>query len=232
MENLFCSIDKAEALRYAGQREGPVSPELLALLDVCAEEIMRLARPRLTYRRFSIEPEVGALRLSGTRVFLPGNDIARHLKGCGGLVLMAVTLGVEIERAIRRCQVTDMAAALLLDACASAAVESACNRSEMVIRKAVEGPPPWLTARYSPGYGDLPLALQRPLLDLVDAGRKIGLFVSGSGIMTPQKSVTAIIGLRETPGEKQKSGCAVCESRETCMYRKEGASCASADCVQ
>lgn len=232
MRELLFEIDKTEALRYAGQRGGAVSPELDALLSDCAEETMRIARPRLIYRRFSIVRKEDALYLSGTNVSLPGKDIARHLEDCDALVLMAVTLGGGIESAVRRWQVTDVQKALLMDACASAAVESVCNQSERVIRKALGGPPPWFTWRYSPGYGDLPLDLQRPLLNLLDAGRKIGLYVSESGMMTPQKSVTAVIGLREMPGGLREGGCAVCMNRETCMYRKEGAACETADYAQ
>ena len=54
-----------------------------------------------------------------------------------------------------------------------------------------------LTDRFSPGYGDLPLAMQREVMDALDCGRTVGITLSDSLLMTPSKSVTAIIGMKE-----------------------------------
>ena len=48
--------------------------------------------------------------------------------------------------------------------------------------------------RFSPGYGDLPLALQREVFAALDCPRRIGLTLSDSLLMSPTKSVTALIG--------------------------------------
>ena len=49
--------------------------------------------------------------------------------------------------------------------------------------------------RFSPGYGDLPLDTQRALFALLDCPRKLGLTLNESLLMSPSKSVTAIMGL-------------------------------------
>ena len=49
------------------------------------------------------------------------------------------------------------------------------------------------TMRYSPGYGDWPLAKQSQLLKLVGSDR-IGVTLTESSIMIPRKSVSAVIG--------------------------------------
>ena len=51
-----------------------------------------------------------------------------------------------------------------------------------------------LRMRYSPGYGDLPLEAQRPLLAALDAARQAGITLSSALLMMPSKSVSAIIG--------------------------------------
>lgn len=224
MKTLEIEIDKAEALRYAGHRDGALAEPLQTLLDDCCAKVQALARPRMVLRVFSFADH-DPVRLAGTDLVLPGADIASLLADSQSCALMAVTIGSQVELAIRSAQVTDMTRALFLDACASAAVESACEAGEQALREELGGPPPFFTRRYSPGYGDLPLALQRPLLQLLDAGRKIGLSVSESGLLTPRKSVTAIVGLNKMQMTKEKSGCAVCSNRETCLYRKEGISC-------
>ena len=55
----------------------------------------------------------------------------------------------------------------------------------------------YLRPRFSPGYGDLPLALQADVFWALDCTSKIGVSLSESLIMSPQKSVTAIIGISE-----------------------------------
>ena len=222
-------IDRGEALRYAGHRSGALTPELSSLLEDCIEEIRKAARPRMIYRLFQIQGREPVL-LQGSAVSLEGQDIAQLLHNCHACILLAVTLGAGVEQAIRQAQVTDMTRALLLDAAASAAVESACNLAQEAIRQELGAPPPFFTRRYSPGYGDLPLTLQRPFLNVLDAGRKIGLYVSESGILTPRKSVTAVIGLSDKPSHQASGGCEDCPNAETCIYRKEGVTCEATPC--
>ena len=47
--------------------------------------------------------------------------------------------------------------------------------------------------RYSPGYGDWDLPVQREVLELVEA-KSIGLSLTETFILQPRKSVTAVIG--------------------------------------
>ena len=220
-------INQEEALRYAGHRRGNLTEELQKLFDQCCDLVQSLAEPRMVSRTFSIGQHK-PVQLLDTDLILEGDDIASLLADATSCILFAVTIGNRVESAIRNAQVTDITKALFLDACASAAVESACEEGERQLRETLEGPPPFLTRRYSPGYGDLPLTLQKPILRLLDAGRKIGLSVSASGLLTPRKSVTAIMGLCRKPTKKEQ-GCAVCSNRETCLYRKEGISCGSAE---
>ena len=74
-------------------------------------------------------------------------------------------------------------------------VEGACDR--LCGRLAEQFPDRQLTDRYSPGYGDLPLAVQREVMEALDCGRTVGITLSDSLLMTPSKSVTAIIGMKE-----------------------------------
>ncbi len=52
-----------------------------------------------------------------------------------------------------------------------------------------------LRPRFSPGYGDLPLAVQREFMTLLDCAHLIGINLNESLLMSPSKSVTAIIGM-------------------------------------
>ena len=73
--------------------------------------------------------------------------------------------------------------------------------------------------RFSPGYGDLPLETQRPLLQILDSGRRAGIVLSDTMLMIPSKSVSAIIGVGAPLASPPFSGCRSC-SKVDCAYRK------------
>ena len=74
-------------------------------------------------------------------------------------------------------------------------MEGGCDR--LCRRLAEQFPDRQLTSRFSPGYGDLPLAMQQDVMEALDCGRTVGITLTDSLLMTPSKSVTAIIGMKE-----------------------------------
>ena len=135
----------------------------------------------------------------------------------------AATLGAEVETLLRRTQVRSMADAVILDACAGAAIENVCDNLCADIAAAVA--PMYLTDRFSPGYGDLPLAQQDDLCRVLDVSRRIGVTLTEGGLMLPQKTVTAILGVSSEPPGERRRGCGTCGLYETCSYRKDGYTC-------
>lgn len=117
-----------------------------------------------------------------------------------------------------------MGEAAILDACGSAWVETGCDMAQAEIAERFA--PRFLTDRFSPGYGDLPLSLQPAVLGALDAERRLGIHLSDSFLMTPAKSVTAVIGVADTPQPARVRGCGYCAMREICEYRKGGTTCA------
>ena len=73
--------------------------------------------------------------------------------------------------------------------------------------------------RFSPGYGDLPIELQDPILRLLDAPRRVGLCATDRHILTPRKSVTAVLGISDGEISPQKRGCASCTFRDRCKFQ-------------
>lgn len=206
-------INREEALRYLGGSGLEPDEKMLSLLDSCEKELLGAASPMFLYKRIDIN-ESGLIL---------GEDVGNHLEGCKLAYVMCATLGSAVDKIIRAAQVSDMARAVVLDSTASAAIESLCDEVEAQISRENEGS--FLTWRFSPGYGDYPLSLQEKFLALLDAPRKIGLCSSDSFLLTPAKSVTAILGVSEKPLEKKRRGCAVCALSKTCKFRKAGTRC-------
>ena len=206
-------IDRNEALRFMGVKSAPEG-RFLAIVEKCEREVAWLAAPRYTYKVFDKDA------LSG---FLLGEDVKQHLEGCEKVIVFAATLGLEIDRYINRLQVLEIASAVAADAVASACIEGFCREADVLLAK--EFSPLFLTWRFSPGYGDFPIELQGKLLSLIEADKKIGLHVTGSSMLLPVKSVTALIGVSDTPVKKEKQTCAACNMKDTCAFRKEGGHC-------
>ena len=124
MEPRLTELNYNEILMYLGHRGQEITPEVEGQIRRCMEEIARAAEPRLVYRRLALAG--GAI----PGLPLAGEDIQGLLAESREAVLMAVTLGPGIERLLMRREVTDMADAVILDACASAAVENVCDHFE------------------------------------------------------------------------------------------------------
>lgn len=224
MDELLPGIDREEALRYMGYRGGDLPEELLSALREAEGEVLEAAVPRYRYALFDLDREEG-LGLRGTRLLLPGDSIRKLLEGCAQCILMAATLGSGVEALLRRAQATDMRKAVLLDGCASAAIETVCDNLEARFRTEWAGKGKHLTGRFSPGYGDLPVLWQRELCRVLDTERKMGLAAGPSGMLIPQKSVTAVLGVGTAVQSESSRGCETCALFDRCSFRKEGKTC-------
>lgn len=213
--------DRREILRYLGCQSPSPSPEMEKAVDWGMAQIAPVLQPRTLWRPFPLS----GTHAEGTELTLEGQDITRHLAGCTQVILMAVTMGTAVERLLMRWEAQDMGKAMVLDACASAAVEAECDRLEEELRQRYQAQGLYLTSRFSPGYGDLPLAQQAVFCRVLDTQRRIGLTLTPTGLMVPRKSVTAVLGLSPVPRGSIVRGCNHCSMAERCAIRKGGHSC-------
>ena len=216
------SINKAEALRYMGQR-GESPRALMQIMDNCESALLKSIEYKYTYRVFDLEFIPERVKLSGTGLVLKGSDIRAHLDGCTKAALMCVTLGQGCDRTIKQLSLRDIAEGFAADALGSAAVEQVCDIVEREIQRRF--PNCKFTWRFSPGYGDLPIEQQSGFLAVTNAQKRINLSLSDGGMMIPSKSVTAIIGIGDDIGDKPKKGCSSCNMGDRCLYRQKGERC-------
>lgn len=199
---------------FGANEPDPIS---VALVAECEELLLSVAEPRVVYREFNIEE---------IELLVEGEDLLRHLEGCDKCVLMALTLGPAVDKLIRRFEITDMAKAVALDACASSLVEDLCDDLSGRLEAEYGGYALATTSRFSPGYGDLPLSFQKVFQTLLDMHRAIGLSHSKEYLLTPRKSVTAVIGVYEQSRPPKKGrACEICKNFEKCAFRLSGAHC-------
>ena len=242
--NLPQQINKKQWLDRLGVK-GDADMQLLQQMEAAERKLLGAARPQGVYRVLRLKG--GADPESKSSIIeLPGSAIKKHLEECNGMIVMAVTLGAGIDRLIRTAQIRDMAEAVLMDSGASVLAEQCAGILEEMIRtengaNAQERSGPaaaceaalvqgkrqqvYFTGRYSPGYGDFPIEMQKTLLQTVDGPKNIGLTANESSILIPRKSITAIIGTADYPVTGYLATCDECTIKENCRLRAKGTPC-------
>ena len=182
------SINRREVLRYAGIRSSSgETAELLSRLDEAIALLGDVLNPRVCFCELDIsECDFGA-----------SLDIKKNLRNSHSVIFFAATLGIELDRLIFKYSVLSPATALLLEALGNERIEALCDcfNEDMRETKLTNGEA--LRPRFSAGYGDLPLEYQRRIFDLLDPPTHIGLTLNDSYLMSPSKSVTALIGVEK-----------------------------------
>ena len=186
------AADEKETLRYAMLPRSAAAPEILPL-EECLSMVQGRIRCRAVWRQYPlIRSETGLdLGFAATGSV----SLQQHLEGCGSILLFCCTAGTEMDRLIARGSLKSPIHGLLMHAIGAQQVEGACDR--LCKQLAELFPECTLTPRYSPGYGDLPLSLQKDIFAALDCERRIGVTLTDSLLMVPSKSVTAIVGILE-----------------------------------
>ncbi len=204
---------RAEALRYMGYRGASPDAETLRLIAECERELAAAVKPVCCFAHAPLEITERGVDLGfGT---IESRNLAKHLEGCTSAILFAATIGIGADRLIAKYGRLKPAKSVVIDALGSSAAESWCDAAE----KRVTGGSPHCS-RFSPGYGDFALSHQIDFMRCLDMNRRLGITLSDSLLMTPTKSVTAVIGIGAE--NKTCSGkCAFCGSK-TCAFREDG----------
>lgn len=192
-EGLF-PINEREVWRYSGYRgsEDSVDEELKKTFDQVKEELKDAFSYKVCYRRMPVEWKDGICKLPfGSE----SKDLRKCLEGSSEVVIFAATVGLTIDRHIAKYKSFQPTKTLLMQAYGAERVERLCDLFCGEIRREAAEEGLGCTPRFSPGYGDLPLTVQKGVFRLLECDRKIGISLNESLLMTPSKSVTAVFGL-------------------------------------
>ena len=210
-------IKRTEVFRYLGYKGNSPDAGTIEEAENCIKEAVSKLEPKHVCKREKLE-------ISDDCTIQMGNfkcrskDLCKNLQGCAEVFLLAVTLGNDSDLMMRRFLKLDIYKASILQAVFTAMTEAYCDKlCEELQRDIGEGF--FLRPRFSPGYGDLDLSVQRDFLSAVDARKAIGIYLSDGNIMIPEKSVTAFVGISKVKEEAQKPGCEACNKKD-CSYHK------------
>ena len=194
------SPDMKETARYLGYSRF-VSPDqdVSELLEKAASEMADVMKAQAVFEVFDLDcpvkPDNNTLpKISFADVTLQSRDLGNNLKDCKKVALLAATLGPQVDALIRRHSSMNPVYASILQATGAMYIEELVDITNSEIKKIAEAAGLNTKPRYSPGYGDVPLQVQKDFFRLLPCTR-IGLTLMDTLIMAPEKSVTAFVGL-------------------------------------
>jgi len=141
-------------------------------------------------------------RLTEDGVFLENGlvfkskNLSKFLKDSISVVIMAATSGKKIMNKIKNFSKENLEKGVIYDAVASEITDSALDWIMNYYNQMLKREGKTLTQnRFSAGYGDLDLSNQKKIYDLLDL-KKIGIDITSDYILIPEKSVSAIAGVK------------------------------------
>lgn len=193
-----------EILRYAGCKEA--DPTLRTLMNECLAEMGDKLSYKVCYHELPVS--INGTTCDFNLFAVESAGLAKNLSGCTKAILFAATIGVEIDRLIARYGRVSPSKAVLFQAIGAERIESLCDAFCATLGET--------RPRFSPGYGDLSLAVQKDLIAVLDAPKQIGVGLNDSLLLSPSKSVTAFVGLGA--GEQPPHKCSLCNKTD-CAFR-------------
>ena len=197
-------------------------PEMITLLHELLSSVdeLHLLEPAIAYElHLTTEMQHDRLCLKDGTVF-HGQLLPSFLKTARELAIVVCTIGPKLEE-----KVTDYfnrdepLQGLLLDGIGSTAVDSLGQEVCQLIRHEASSRGYEASSPLSPGMPGLPLSEQWQLFKLVPA-EQIGVHLTSSGMMSPRKSTSKIIGIgSDMPTWAEAQACDRCNLKETCHYR-------------
>lgn len=203
-----------DVYRYMGLGNSKPDYALELLTDECISDFKSVVNYKACYSVVKIDVSDEGVDFGVFSV--KSKSLAKNLNGCDRVVLFAATAGTGTELQRKRAAVTTPSRALVLDAVGTASIESFCDKLCDMWSEEFEGC--FLRPRFSPGYGDLPIIMQKALLSYLDSSRKAGIVLTDSLLMIPQKSVSAIVGIGNAGCTLKAHDCTLCD-KPNCEFR-------------
>lgn len=204
---------KENALKYLGYQNQKLDQQTNLLLDQELEELKQFPF-KYMYKIYTLSKQPLKIKELDLNIDYP--DLIDLFDSCNQVVIMACTLGIDLDRKLKYYSVIDVTRMTILDALASSYLEYKADEFEKQQNFGKR------TFRFCPGYGNVPLELNHQLASALQCDKHIGLTVLPNDLLLPQKSMIGLIGIGD---DKIKKHCFSCKLKDNCNYRKRGQRC-------
>ena len=218
MKMTSADINRQEIYRYLGYRGIKGDENTDRIIDSCIKEVLEVSDMRHFYKRFSLEFGSNNL-IKIDRMEFESKSLSKNFAGCKEVFLFAATLGMEVDRVLGRYVKLNMLRAAVFQSTAAAVIEAYCNLLQSQIEEEVKDEGLYLRPRFSPGYGDVNLEVQKDFLSLIDSPKTVGIILNEGGMMIPEKSVSAFMAISKEKTDCSRQGCEICGKKD-CAYKR------------
>ncbi len=166
-------------------------------VDVYIEEALDIIKSKGSARGLKIKSiNKNRINLDGGKKLI-SQSLADLLSDSGAILFIAATVGSKIIEAIdENSSRQDMTKAVVFDAVASEGADEALNWIMNYYRRQLSRQNSSLEKRrFSAGYGDFGLENQKIIYDLLGL-KRLGVKLTKQYILIPEKSVTALCGIK------------------------------------
>lgn len=216
-------IDVNEVLRQVGiSIDAELRPRIESLIAelLSSGEVDRLLAPAIAYELHAIT-EIHSDRLCIENSWtIQGSLLPSTLAQASDLAVVFCTIGPDLENEKAECKAKkNIMRALLLDSFGSAAIDILAVEAYHLIRDLAASRGLAASSPISPGMEGFSLSEQSHMAQLAPI-KEIGLQLTSSCMMNPQKSLSMIIGFgEEMPTWSRAEACARCNLAKSCRYR-------------
>lgn len=210
--------DYNEILRYMGHK-GEADAQLEALICSSLEKLEAVYKPLHVTMQLPCKVTDNQIIIDGLKIESRG--LAVRLKNCTNAYVFAATLGAAVDRLVAQRAKVDSAEAFCIQACATACIENYCNSIEQELLSGAVQKGLCLHSRFSPGYGDFSIAHQTDILNILGARKRIGVTETKTHMLTPLKSITAVLGVSAEKTTCAPEKCADC-GKTDCSFKERG----------
>lgn len=189
--------DYEETARYLGYSKISLPDNVVSsLIKECCSQMFEYITPKAVYDCFDLSfDSQNPLLINFADITIKSEALSRNLSKCTKTYIFAATIGPQVDALIRKTQKLDSVKASVFQAAGAMFVEKVVECVNQEIKKITAEQGKNCKPRFSPGYGDVSLEVQKDFFRLLPCS-KIGLTLMDTLIMAPEKSVTAFIGVQ------------------------------------
>lgn len=191
---------------------GKPDAELITLIDTFSKEMENISFKQ-NYKIYNTD-EVSDI--------LIGNDINSYAKDSKQIAVFIITLSHDVDKKLRYLEKMDKLQYLVYDKVCSHYIEDLCQNMQDEIKTDLLKHNKYMLNRYSTGYGDFPINVNKDIHKMLNADR-LGIFLTDKNMFIPSKTISGIIASGDVT--ESFNFCKTCNITKDCNLIKSGRRC-------
>jgi hypothetical protein len=207
-------IDRQEILHSIGYSTDYKPARIISLINDYVENAYHLIEPSYSCVIRDIKWVQGSYAVIEGSIVFQSEVIAQLLKQCKKAAVFLATIGNHLEETVSQLAEDGLILqATVLDTIGSVAAE---KMADFVQNKVSDVARTWglcTSRRFSPGYCDWDIGQQKIVFQTVNSD-SVGVRLTESCLMSPQKSISGIIGIGPCDDVENYNPCKTCDKQD------------------